>query len=600
MGDDLATRLVGATDNSIYRVTPDAILFPRTADDIALIARSAQDHSLPLTARGGNTGTNGQSLNEGIIVDCSRHMTGIASFDAEAREVVVQPGVILDQLNNFLAPHGFFFPPTVSTSSRATIGGMFATDASGKGSRRYGRTSDWVEGADLVLANGRTTTAHDFSENLQLATLLRNHTKQIDAAFPPMNRGLTGYNLGEALTQGGLNPIKLLAGSEGTLALTTQITLRVAPLPHHKALTILAYRDALAAMDHVPALLAADPVAIEFLDDKIIDLAAKTPMWSELKDVFGAFGEARGFLFVEFNGDDPKDITESRETLTKILLKAPTSYVGRRDSDDPAQMAALWSMRKRSVGLLGALEGRRVGLPFVEDAAVPPENLSDFVRGFRMILDGAGVDYGMFGHADVGCVHVRPTLDMRDPTDRAKVREISDAVFTLARDMGGLIWGEHGKGLRGEYLAELLPPELLTVMEQIKTTFDPEGRLNPGKLYAPQGEVARLDEVPFRGERDAAIDADRFSPYAKSIGCNGNGACFDWAPNDPMCPSYKVTGDKRQSPKGRATLLREWSHAESTGGDEHAVGTALLESLNTCLSCRSCTSQCPVAVDIPR
>ncbi|WP_298922208.1 FAD-binding and (Fe-S)-binding domain-containing protein [uncultured Roseobacter sp.] len=599
IGDDLATRLVGATDNSIYRVEPDAILYPRTAEDIAVIAQLAQTHEIALTARGGGTGTNGQSLNQGVIVDCSRHMTDIVSFDQDKLEAVVQPGVVLDQLNSFLAQHGCFFPPTVSTSSRATIGGMFATDASGKGSRRYGRTSDWVLDADLVLADGNATTARGFAENGQLETLLQDHATQINAAFPPLNRGLTGYNLGEALTDDGLNPIKLLAGSEGTLALTTQITLRVERVPGHKGLTVLAYRDALSAMDHVPALIAADPVAIEFLDDKIIELAAKTPMWSELKDVFGAFGEARGFLFVEFAADNLTEITTGRATLAEILKDAPESFVGQQDADDAAQMAALWSMRKRSVGLLGALEGQRIGVPFVEDAAVPPENLSAFVRGFRTILDKAGVDYGMFGHADVGCVHVRPTLDMLSAEDQAKIREISDAVFVLARDMGGLIFGEHGKGLRGEYLAAHLPSDLLAVMEQIKTAYDPEGRLNPGKLYAPRGEVNRLDEVPFRGARDAEIDRARFAPFAKSIGCNGNGACFNWAPDDPMCPSYKATGEKRLSPKGRATLLREWTHAESTGGDREAIGQAVLNSLNDCLSCRSCTSQCPVAVDIP-
>lgn len=599
IGDDLASRLVGATDNSIYRIAPDAILFPRSAADMETALQLASQHGVPVTARGGGTGTNGQSLNTGVILDTSRHMTRILSFDADRREVEVEPGVVLDQLNRFLAPHGLFFPPTVSTSSRATLGGMFATDASGKGSRRYGRMSDWVQQAALLGADGTAFDTDTLPGSTEILNDLQAHTAAIAKAFPEMNRSLTGYNLRDAMAETGLNGVKLVAGSEGTLAVTTRLTLRVAPIPARKALSVLAYTDCLTALDHVPDLLAADPVAIEFLDDRIIDLAAKTPMWDALKSVFGGFEGARGFLFVEFAANRPEDILAAQTRLAEILSAAPPGFMGRNDTDAPDQMAALWETRKRSVGLLGAMEGPRVGLPFVEDAAVPPENLTRFVEGFRDILDGHGLDYGMFGHADVGCVHVRPALNMQSPDDRALIRAISDRVAFLARDMGGLIWGEHGKGLRGEYLGTYLPPELQTLMQRIKQRFDPEDRLNPGKLVTAKREVKRLDEAPFRGARDQQIDATRFGAYAKSVSCNGNGACFNQAPDDPMCPSYKVSGDKTLSPKGRATLLREWTLARSRGLDETELGTALLDSMDQCLSCRSCTSQCPIAVDIP-
>jgi FAD/FMN-containing dehydrogenase/Fe-S oxidoreductase len=612
---DKATRLVGATDNSIYRIEPAAIVFPKSIEALHLLARMAGEHRIPITARGGGTGTNGQSLTEYVVVDVSRHMNRILHFDAEAQIVVVQPGVVLDQLNAYVGERGFFFPPSVSTSSRATIGGMFATDASGKGSRRYGRTSDWVREVDVILAHGERVRvaggAASQSEcaaplNALLARELADHRPEIERVFPIMNRGLTGYNLKEALPEPGkLNLIKLLAGSEGTLAITGEMVLRVARKPKYRALTVLAYDDCLAALAHVPALVPADPVAVEFLDDKIIALAATTPMWSELEALFGDLGDAQGFLFVEFTGDDMAAVEAGQAALSAILAENDGGNTGVVVATEARQIDALWEMRKLSVGLLAAAKGRRVGIPFVEDAAVPPENLVDFVREFRDQLDRYGLDYGMYGHADVGCVHVRPMLDMRAETDRELIRVISDDVANLCQRQGGLIWGEHGKGVRGEYVRQYMGDELYALMARIKAAFDPDNLLNPGKLVAPDGaetSVMKLDAVPFRGARDERIDENVYGGFAKSVSCNGNGACFNWAPYDPMCPSYKATRDRVQGPKGRATLLREWTYAKSEnrpGAEIRELEEALFESLETCLSCKSCTGQCPVRIDIP-
>jgi len=612
---DRATRLVGATDNSIYRLEPAAILFPRSIEALQLLVRLAAEHKAPITARGGGTGTNGQSLTEHVVVDVSRHMNKILSFDPVAETVVVQPGVVLDQLNAFVGARGFFFPPSVSTSSRATVGGMFATDASGKGSRRYGRTSDWVIGVDVILANGEyvciTGGAATGSEraaalNALLAQELNDHRPEIDRVFPVMNRGLTGYNLKEALPEPGkLDLIKLLAGSEGTLAVTGEMVLRVTPKPKCRALTVLAYDDCMTALAHVPALIPADPVAVEFLDDKIIELAATTPMWAELEAFFGDLGGAKGFLFAEFTGDDMAAVEAGQAALGAILAENDGGNTGVVVATEAKQIDALWEMRKLSVGLLAAAEGRRIGIPFVEDAAVPPENLVAFVRDFRGQLDRHGLGYGMYGHADVGCVHVRPMLDMRATADRDLIRVISDDVANLCQRQGGLIWGEHGKGVRGEYVRQYMGDELYALMARIKAAFDPDNLLNPGKLVAPDGaeaSVMKLDAVPFRGARDEKIDEGAYAGYAKSVSCNGNGACFNWAPHDPMCPSYKATRDRVQGPKGRATLLREWTYAKSENrpaAEVRELEEALFDSLETCLSCKSCTGQCPVRIDVP-
>lgn len=614
---DKATRLVGATDNSIYRIEPAAIVFPKSADALRQLVASAHRLKVPLTARGGGTGTNGQSLTEYVVVDVSRHMNRILSFDPLNETVTTEPGVVLDQLNAFLGEQGFFFPPTVSTSSRATLGGMFATDAAGKGSRRYGRTSDYVVQADVVLDDGTQVTVSTNDDHAvesprlnQLCSLIRDELvplqSEIARIFPNMNRGLTGYNLLDAMPQSGvLNLVKLLAGSEGTLAITSEMKLKVMKKPPCRALTVIAYNDCLEALSHVPALLPANPVAIEFLDDRTIELASQTPMWTQLQAFFGGLEDAHGFLFVEFTGLDEATVDAEQIALKEILAVNNGSNTGVVATREPAQIDALWEMRKLSVGLLAAAQGRRIGVPFVEDAAVPPENLVEFVRDFRTMLNGHNLRYGMFGHADVGCIHVRPMLDMRDQSDRDLIRVVSDAVAELALRYDGLIWGEHSKGVRGEYLRQYVGDELYNVMSRIKATFDPENLFNPGKLVAPDGaeeSILKIDTVPFRGERDAKIDEMRFVAFAKSVACNGNGACYNWAPTDPMCPSYKVTRDRVQGPKGRATLLREWTIGQSENRDVREVREieeALFESLETCLSCKSCTGQCPVQIDIP-
>lgn len=612
-----ATREVLATDNSVYRLPPAAAIFPRSRDDIAIAGRAldaCDPDGLSLTARGGGTGTNGQSLNDGVIIDTSRYLTSVIEFDPIAGTAVVEPGVVLDQLNAFLAPHGWFFPPNVSTASRATIGGMVATDASGKGSRHYGRTSDYVQSMDLVMADGTSLTIKPMSAKEvasasqhadragEIVSTVRNELEaarqHFDLIFPRMNRGLTGYNLKEALPQsGGLNLCKLLAGSEGTLALTSAITLRLRRKPRLSGLMVLFYDSFSKGLAHVPRLVQADPLAVEILDDKILDLARSDPVWTDLAALFGDLSTEVGAVnFVEVVGDTPEEIA-SRLAVTKAHLEGDDTAFLMRMVTDPAAIRAAWSLRAKAVGLLGGLEGNRKAYPFVEDTAVPPENLAGYVSEFRALLDSRGVAYGMFGHADVGCLHVRPTLDMTDTADRALIRSISDDVQALTRKHGGLIWGEHGRGVRGEYLEEVFGPDLYPVVRRIKKLFDPHNRFNPGKLASPAGSadpVMRIDDVPFRGTADALIPLAQRERFEKAVACNGNGACHDWNPAISMCPSYKATRDKTQSPNGRASLIRAWMR----DGDAESEA-ALKRSLDTCLSCRSCATGCPIKVDIP-
>ncbi|QEN85506.1 FAD-binding oxidoreductase [Labrys sp. KNU-23] len=622
---DRATRIVHATDNSIYQVEPAAVLFARNGEDVACVVRLAAEHRIPLSPRGGGTGTNGQSLTRGVLVDTSRHMNRILELDLERQRVTVEPGVVLNQLNDYLQPYGLFFPPTVSTASRATLGGMVATDASGKGSRIYGKTSDYIEAMEIVLADGETfqveampiAKARELARRQDAAGRIHREVLRvvdenaglIASTFPEMNRGLTGYNLKHVLGEDDCFRLSyLLAGSEGTLAFTTRLTLRLRKRPACRALVPVRYATFQAALIDVQRLLQAEPAAIEILDDTILALARQDVVWGEIEGVLGS-DDSRpvgGLNFVEFVGETQGEVDAALARLSNLLAEQPGIVLDWKIVTDAKTIAGLWSLREKAVGLLGRLGGGKQGTPFVEDTAVPPERLAPYVEEFRAILDRHGLAYGMFGHADVGCLHVRPALDMRLAEDAALIRPVSDAVAALTRKYGGLLWGEHGRGYRGEYSPFFFGGKLYDELCALKRAFDPLNLLNPGKLTSVDTvlyPVEGIDAVPLRGEKDRTIAAPLQRDYDRAIACNGNGACFNWDRHDPMCPSYKLTRDRRHSPKGRAAMLREWARSTSTAAG-HSSATAEIEeelktSLDLCLSCKACSSQCPVKVDIP-
>jgi FAD/FMN-containing dehydrogenase/Fe-S oxidoreductase len=628
----IGAREVASTDNSIYQVRPDAIVYPRCGEDVNRVVRAANQkvpRPIALTARGGNTGTNGQSLNGGVIVDFARHMNRILSLDLEARQVVVEPGVVLDQLNDALEQQGLFFPPMVSTASRATIGGMVATDASGKGSRHYGKTSDYIEAIDLVLSDGSDWRAEPMTRDQamtiaageglnadihrEVLRVVTGRGEAIAATFPKMNRGLTGYNLQKVYDECSdrffLGP--LLAGSEGTLAVSKAITLRVKPKPPCKALAVVRYASFEAGLRDVQRLLEADPLAIEILDDKVLGVAQTDIVWKGIEAILGDAADQpiAAMNFIELADEHEAGLGERIALLTELLDSASAGLVDWNVVRDPAVIAQLWALREKSVGLLARLGGGRQGAPFVEDTAVPPERLADYVAEFRDLLDRHGLSYGMFGHADVGCLHVRPFLDMKDPAQAALIRPISDSVAALTKRYGGLLWGEHGRGFRGEYSPTFFGPELYPELERIKRAFDPNNLFNPGKLAAPLdgSGLDRIDAVPLRGEHDRRIAAAYLAEFERAVACNGNGACFSWDALDVMCPSYKATRDRSQSPKGRAALLRAWTRLASNPDpvtreereERDEIEGALAASLSTCLACKACTTLCPVKVDIP-
>ncbi|MGO4852954.1 FAD-binding and (Fe-S)-binding domain-containing protein [Phaeovulum sp. W22_SRMD_FR3] len=613
-------RLVLATDNSIYQVTPEAVAHPRHAGDLRLIAEllaRPEFAGVVIRPRGGGTGTNGQSLGHGLVVDCARHMTGILEINATERWVRVEPGVIKDQLNTALAPHGLFFAPELSTSSRATIGGMISTDACGQGSCAYGKTSDHVLNLTLVMAGGEVLdTGPQDPETLAkhpgrageilrlLAGIATDQAALIAERFPKMNRSLTGYDLAHIRRPDGrIDAGAVICGAEGTLGLIAEARLNLLPIPRLATVILLFYDDFQSALRDGQVLAPLGATSIETIDSRVLNLARADPVWAGVAACFPD-ATAQGVNMVEITADDPAEL-EARIARLQAVLATPMP--GRRGQAraDGAAVARIWEMRKKAVGLLGRSGTTRRPLPFVEDCAVPPAALEPFIAGFRAILDAEGLDYGMFGHVDAGVLHVRPALDLTDHAQEPLIRRVTEKVQTLARQHGGLLWGEHGKGMRSEYVPEVFGP-LYPSLQAIKAAFDPGNQMNPGKIAAPvtatdAAPLLRIDGVPLRGQQDRQIAPAIRADYAPALACNGNGACFAQSAAEVMCPSYKITLDRRHSPKGRAGLVREWlRQGGPEGRAEPTFEAEVKAALDGCLSCRACSRACPVQVDVPR
>ena len=652
---DYAARVVMSTDNSAFQQMPEGVLFPRDEDDIARVftlLAEPEFHGVHVAPRGGGTSTIGCSLNRGLVLDCSRHMNRILEIDVEAGRVRVEPGVVLDQLNDALAAAGVFFAPNVAPSSRATLGGMANTDGCGKGSRVYGKTSDHVLESRWVLADGsrfaaRPVNRAELAELQDRSDLVGRIHRAVDAAvsenqdeiervFPRLSRYLSGYNLAQVFDAGGerCNLNKLICGSEGTLAVVSELTLRLSPIPKVQTLFAVRYDSFDDALRDAERLVGFEPTAIESLDDKIMGLARNNPIYERVREMIeNADGSTPGAVnLVQFDALDDPALAESIAVMESALDGADA---GRRANgfyraQQPEKIAALWDLRKGGVGLLGSTPGDRKPLPFVEDTVVDPRYLADYIRDFRAVLDEYGLEYGMFGHIDVGCLHVRPALNLCDPDDERIMREVTARVETLARGYGGLLWNEHGKGFRSEYNPDYFGPTLYGVLARIKQAFDPYNQLNPGKIVAPADAATRLAamDATTRGAYNREIPAAPRRVFEATINCNGNAACHSHDPSSVMCPSYRVTRDRLHSPKGRAEAMRAWLrllagagfdplHGDSAAtrplwraAARDALSPARMDrdadfshqvwaTMDGCLSCKACASQCPVKVNVP-
>lgn len=640
-------RLVAAIDNSIYQQLPQAVVYPKSSNDLQCLLRVANkpDHQdIKFSPRGGGTGTNGQSLTPGVVIDVSRYLTQILELNLAEGWVRVEAGLVKDALNDFLASYGYFFAPDTSTSNRATIGGMVGTDASGQGSLVYGKTSNHVLGLRSFLASGEELNSAPISrqaamEQAESPTTLGAIYKQVLAScveqrsaieekFPPLNRFLTGYDLQHTWDKekDTIDLSRLITGAEGTLAFVTEAKLKITPIPKHKVLVNVKYQNFQAALRHAPSLVKARATSVETIDSTVFNLARNDIIWHDVKDLLTDVDgfTMDGINMVEFTAISEDEINDKVETLCATLDQLDprsSGVIGYQVCADLPSIQRIYAMRKKAVGLLGATQGRKKPIAFVEDTAVPPEHLADYIDEFRALLDAENLQYGMFGHVDAGVLHVRPALDLINEEDEAVVRRVSDQVMQLTAKYGGLMWGEHGKGYRSEYGPDFFGVALFIELRFLKAVFDPDNKMNPGKICTPIHSDEPLVSVDARkrGWFDRQIPLDVRETWQSAMDCNGNGLCFNYDVKSPMCPSYRGTNDRRFSPKGRATLLREWLRLMHSEG--HELGLAkkrfwlqrlfnswskkedfnheVREAMDTCLSCKACSTQCPVSVDIP-
>lgn len=634
---DIASRIVMSTDNSIYQCAPQAVLHPKHTQDIQCITRLLAKpafRQVVITPRGGGTGTNGQSLTHGILVDVSTYMNQILEINAEERWVRVQTGVVKDQLNAALKPYGLFFAPELSTSNRATIGGMINTDASGQGSCVYGKTRNHVLELEIVTLGGYCFKSGAIAETqLQQIKNRKNSigkyyqvaydisikfAQLIEESFPKLNRCLTGYDLAHLWEDAAntdtntklFNLNSVLCGSEGSLGFMTEAKLNVLPLPKYTALVNVQYPDFMGALRDARTLIKHQPLSIETIDSTVLKLAQEDIIWSKVKEFFPqkSIKPALGINLIEFSGDNQTDVNNQVQQFSQFLEHDNSlPRYGYTIAYGRQAIQRVYAMRKRAVGLLGNLQGEARPQPFVEDTVVPPENLADFIEEFRQLLDKCNLKYGMFGHVDAGVLHVRPALDMKNTVDSQLIKTITDQVVDLTYKYGGLLWGEHGKGLRSEY-APTFFGKLYPALQKIKEAFDPYNQLNPGKIAtppAPEYKLLKVDEITFRGNYDKLIPKSEWLNYGSTMYCNGNGACFNYDLDDEMCPSWKATRNRIHSPKGRASLMKAWLYQKSIAKTQtnkqqlKEFSHEVYEAMSGCLSCKSCVGQCPIRVDIP-
>ena len=624
---DRGTRLLYATDASLYQVEPLGVIVPRSAADVAMAMRLAAEEGLPVLPRGGATSLSGQVVGPAIVLDMSKYLNRVGVVDRDRMTVRVEPGVVLDRLNAHLGPLGLMFGPDVSTSDRATLGGMVGNNSAGARSLRYGKTVDHVHSLDVVLDDGTEATfgpvpAEDL-ENLCRGTdrvsvlhravrdVTTAHRSAIEARFPRILRRVSGYNLDEfvpglAVRAEGwpvepwdFNLARLIVGSEGTLAAVTGAILRVVPAPAHQGLVVLSFATIDAALGRLDEILETGPVSVEMLDRMILDLAAgNAEMAAHLTF---ADGHPEAVLAAQFYADSAADLADRVDELARKFEGKP-GVLGVHRALSASARGDFWKVRKAGLSLLMGMVGDAKPIAFVEDTAVSAAQLPAFYDRFRRIIAGQGAVGACYGHADVGCLHIRPILNVKTEAGVSQMRAIAREVADLVAEFGGAMSGEHGDGLaRSLWNRKLFGPEVYAAFEAVKVAFDPTNRMNPGKVVADSDPADNLrigPEYHAREPKSTLLDFSAQGGFARAVEmCSGVGACRKPS-GGTMCPSYMVTRDEEHSTRGRANALRlVMSGALPADG---LAEETLDRALDLCLQCKACKTECPSNVDMAK
>ncbi len=613
---DRASRALYSTDASVYQIEPLGVVLPRSRDDVAAAITIAARHGVPLTPRGGGTSQAGQAIGEGLVLDTSKHLNRILEVNPEERWARVEPGVVLDDLNAALVPHGLRFAPDVSSSSRATVGGMMANNSSGARSVVYGKTGDHVRTQEVVLADGQIARLGPLSgpalaqarggDSLlarayrEVPALAQAHAAEIDARFPKVMRRVGGYALDAFVDPAApVDLTRVLVGSEGTLGFVTEATLGLVPLPAAKALLTLEFDDLLEALGATPLVLTHGPSAVEVMDAFILSHAKGHPtLESDLRQIVD--GDAPTLLCVEFYGDHLDEIRPRMQALERDLARAGIRCRARQ-LIEPAAQARVWHVRESSLGLSMGMKGDGKAISFVEDTAVPPERLREYISRFQQVVARRGTQAGVYAHASVGCLHVRPVVNLKTAEGLAQFEAIANDVADLVLEFGGALSGEHGDGLvRGAFNEKMFGTTLYQAFRQVKRTFDPQGIFNPGRIVDTPPITAHLRFGPgYRtAEPTTHFDFAADGGLARAVeNCSGVGLCRKTR-GGTMCPSYMATRDETDSTRGRANVLRLALSGQL--GPEGLDAPAVHDALDLCLECRACKSECPTSVDMAR
>jgi FAD/FMN-containing dehydrogenase/Fe-S oxidoreductase len=612
-----------ATDASIYQVEPYGVLVPRSLEDVQAAMAICREEGIPVLPRGGGTSQCGQTVNRALVLDCTKYLRNVIEVDADARRARVQPGITLGALNDALKKHGLFFPVDPSTWQRCTIGGMAGNNSCGSKSIRYGLMADNVTAIDALLADGSRFAFGELPDNLgadipapaaeliqRLRALGAREAEEIAARFPNQLRRVGGYNI-EALTpaaraEGRGNLARLLVGSEGTLAFSAALDLKLWPIKPRKALGICqfpTFRAAMAASQHLVTL---DPEAVELVDRTMIDLGRSIPIYRATIDRM-VKGEPDSLLIVEFHGHEDAPLLAALDRLEEMMgdLGYPDAVVR---ATDAGFQAAIAEVREAGLNIMMSMKGDGKPVSFIEDCAVALPDLADYTERLNDVFAKHGTKGTWYAHASVGCLHVRPVLNMKDEGDVRKMRVIAEECFALVREYKGSHSGEHGDGIvRSEFNEPMFGPRIARAFEEVKDAFDPQALLNPGRVVrAPRMDDRSLFRYAPGYAADARVTpALDWSAYPGPLGgllgavemCNNNGTCRKFDAN-VMCPSYRATRDEQHLTRGRANTLRlaltGQLGPDALASDEVAAAMAL------CVSCKGCKRECPTGVDMAR
>ena len=611
---DKITREIYSTDASIYKIMPICVAIPKTAEDIKSIIQIAWEQRIPILPRGGGSSLSGQTVNEAIVIDFSKHLNKINNIDVSSQKAIVEPGITIDQLNYQLKSHNLFFTPDPSTSNRATVGGVIGNNSCGSHSVIYGKTIDHILKLNTVLSDGTncvfepikhseldlklTSNSLESQIYIKSLNLYRNYKDEVKLRFPKILRRVGGYNLDTVSSKDYFDITKLIVGSEGTLTTILEAEINLETIPKNKGLLVLEFDDLMKSMEAITLTLEANPSSVEHIGQLILKEARGSTGFSSGIDFLS--GEPHDLLIIEFDGNSIKEVEFKLKQLKKNIDKSKLPYASTilLNEDDQNKV---WQIRKAGLGLLMNIPGEAKAIPFVEDTAVSPEKLPAYVKRFDEIVKSHKTTAGYYGHASVGCLHIRPFINLKSNSDIEKMLSISEEISDLVKEFDGSLSGEHGDGIvRGAWTKKMFGSKIYQAFQELKKSFDPKNIMNPGKIIDTPKMTSNLrygasyKTFPIKTK----LSFKNEGGFASAIEmCNGQGACRKI--NDgTMCPSFMATKEEIDSTRGRANALRGALSGSISLNSLHSK--EMYQVLDLCLECKACKKECPSGVDMAK